>query len=631
MDNLFPDYENKKEKVNLIFQPLGRRGTVAPGQTILEAARELGIVISSICGGKQSCGKCRVKIEWGEISPPTDEEAKFIPFEDLVNGHRLACAAKIKSALLVTIPEETLANQLSIGKDLPKFSASINPSIKSYYVELTPPTLKDPLGDLERLQQKLDNDYGLKDLSIDFFTLQKISANLRQENWKATALISLNKEVINLFPGKKENFYGAALDLGTTSLAIYLGHLKNGQILAADSRLNPQVIFGEDVMSRIQYALEKGEAGSKVLAKKVRAGVNELIKEVARAAAIAPEEIAELVVVGNTAMHHLFLELDPQYLGVSPFTPTLHSSLYIKARELGLIINPAAYVYFLPIEAGFVGADNVAVLISQEPYRQEEITLIIDIGTNGEIILGNRKRLLSASCATGPAFEGAHIKFGMRAAPGAIAGFRFDAQKGTLQYRVIGSEKWAEDASPPEIKARGICGSGIIEIVAEMCKAGLIEKTGRIKKELPSIRQRLNAQGEFIIVRAGDTAFNKDITISIEDIRALQLAKGALYAGAKVLLKEFGVPRPDKVILGGSFGSIIDPEKALAIGLFPSCPLQKVQAVGNAAGLGACLALFDQKKRTEAEEIARRIEYVELTTHPDFAAEFIAALSFPDY
>ncbi len=276
-----------------------------------------------------------------------------------------------------------------------------------------------------------------------------------------------------------------------------------------------------------------------------------------------------------------------------------------------------------------MGADNVGVLISQEPYNLEEISLIIDVGTNGEILLGNKKRILSASCATGPAFEGAHIKFGMRAAPGAIERVCLDCQKGTVKYRVIGSEKWGEDGSPPAIKARGICGSGIIEAVAEMLKAGIIERNGRIRKDLPSLRHRFNAQGEFIIARAAETAFNKDITVSIEDIRAIQLAKGALYAGAKILMKILGVAKLDKVILAGGFGSIIDPGKAMAIGLFPPCDLPKVHAVGNAAGMGACLALFDQDKRAEAERIAKQIEYIALTTHPDFQEEFIQALSFP--
>ncbi len=623
--------KDKNQEVSIIFQPSGRRGTGLKGQTILEVAQELGVEISSICGGKQSCGKCRVKVEWGKVNPSalTEEERKFIAAEEEAAGYRLACAAKIESDSLIAVPGESSAIQPLILKNLINFSSKINPAVKNYYLELTTPTLPDPRSDLERLQESLKNLYGLKNLSIDYSALPNLSLNLRQGNWKVTALVSLNREILSILPGKIENYYGLALDIGTTSLAIYLGNLKNGQIIAVNSRLNPQVIFGEDVMSRIQYALEKGVEGVKSLTKKVREAVNELIKEMAKAVAISPEEIIDMAVVGNTAMHHLFLGLNPQYLGVAPFTPTLNNSLYIKARELGLIINPAANVYFLPIEAGFVGADNVGVLISQEPYLQEEISLIIDVGTNGEILLGNKKRILSAACATGPAFEGAHIKFGMRAAPGAIERVRIDSQNGTVKYLVIGSEKWVTDGSPPEIKARGICGSGIIEAIAEMRQAGIIERNGRIKKELPALRQRFNAQGEFIIARAEETAFNKDITISIDDIRAVQLAKGALYAGAKILMKVLGIEKPDRVILAGGFGSIIDPERAMAIGMFPSCALPHVRAVGNAAGIGACLALFDHDKRAEAERAAKQVEYVELTTHPDFQEEFIKALAFP--
>lgn len=623
--------KNKPEKVNIIFQPSGRRGLVPKGQSILEAAQELGVEITSVCGGKQSCGKCRVRVEWGGVSPATltEEERKFISPEEEATGYRLACAGKIRSDSLINIPWESSFAQPLICKDLPDFSRKLNPAVKSYFIELNPATLQDPLGDLERLQKALYSLYGLKNLSIDYSALPYLSANLRRENWKATALICLNREIVALWPGRKENYYGLAFDIGTTSLAIYLGNLKNGQIIAADSLMNPQVIFGEDIMSRIQYVLEKGEEGLKTLTQKVREGANQLIKKVAQAAAINPAEIMEMTVVGNTAMHHLFLGLNPQTLGVSPFTPTLNQSFYVKARELGLIINPAANIYFLPLEAGFVGADNVGVLIAQEPYRHEEISLIIDVGTNGEILLGNKKRVLSASCATGPAFEGAHIKFGMRAAPGAIERVRLNPKTRTLKYRVIGSEKWAEENSPPEIKARGICGSGIIEIIAEMIKTGIIDKSGRIKKDLPEVRQRLNAQGEFIIVRAEETAFHKDITISIDDIRAVQLAKAALYAGTKILLKVWGIEKPDRVILAGGFGSLIDPERAMILGMFPPCDLKNVQTAGNAAGIGACLALFDQGKRAEAEWAARKVEYIEITISPDFQEEFIKALSFP--
>jgi uncharacterized 2Fe-2S/4Fe-4S cluster protein (DUF4445 family) len=337
-----------------------------------------------------------------------------------------------------------------------------------------------------------------------------------------------------------------------------------------------------------------------------------------------------MTVVGNTVMHHIFLGIDPRHLGLSPFPPVVHRSLNRKARDLALKIHPAAYVHALPIEAGFVGADNVGVLIAEEPYRKDEMVLIIDVGTNGELILGNRKRLLSASCATGPAFEGAHIEFGMRAAPGAIERIRILPATRQVQYRVIGQEKWSHESTPGEIQARGICGSGILEGVAEMFRSGVVEKSGRINGNLPSPRLRKTDKGyEFVIAWAKETAIGRDITISSSDVRAVQLAKGALYSGAKIMMKILRLDRVDKVVLAGGFGSYIDPERAMILGMFPDCDLKNVIPVGNAAGDGARMALLNRDKRTEADRIAREVEYVELTIYPDFTMVFAEAMPFP--
>lgn len=617
------------EKINIIFQPSGRRGQIKKGQTILEAAQELGVEITSLCGGKQICGKCRIKVEWGSVSPFSAEEKKFISPKEAEEGIRLACVGKIGSDALITIPWPSPLQHTYTPKNFLNLAGQFNPAVQSFYVEIIPPTLKTSRSDWQSLQESLDQFHGLKNLTIDFWALKNLSGQLRQEEGKLTALVSLDREIVALQPGKKENYYGLALDIGTTTLALYLGHLKEGRIIAANSILNPQVIFGEDIMSRFHYVLERGDEGLKNLTRKLREGINELITTVAKSATISPTEIVEMVVVGNTAMHHLFLGLNPQYLSLAPFAPVIHQSLYLKARELGITINPGANVYILPIEAGFVGADNVGVLIAQEPYNQEEISLIIDVGTNGEILLGNKYKLLSASCATGPAFEGTHIKFGMRAAPGAIERVRLDPASGQVNFRVIGSEKWSQDCPPGEIKARGICGSGIIEAVAEMVKAEVIEKSGRFNRDRSVWSKRWNEKGEFIIARAEETAFNQDITICLEDIRAVQLAKGALYAGSKILMKIMEVEKPDKVILAGGFGSTINPERAMLLGMFPECDLRNVHPVGNAAGMGACLALFNREKRKEAEEMARRVKYIELSTHPEFQEEFIKALSFP--
>jgi len=338
-----------------------------------------------------------------------------------------------------------------------------------------------------------------------------------------------------------------------------------------------------------------------------------------------------MTMVGNTAMHHLFLSINPLHLGLSPFAPSIHHSVDVKARDLGLHLHPAANVHALPIEAGFVGADNVGVLIAETPYEKEEMALLIDVGTNGELVLGNNKRLLSCSCATGPALEGAHLQFGMRAAPGAIERVRIDSKTLQVRFKVIGLEKWSDECAPEEIQARGICGSGIIEAMAEMYRAGVLEKSGRFNPQLASPRIRKIEKGyEFILARKEETAIGKEITVSLADVRAVQMAKGALYAGAKVMMNTLRIKKIDKVVLAGAFGSMIDRERALILGMFPDCGLENVYSVGNAAGDGARLALLDWEKRAEADRISRAVEYIELTTDTNFTDEFVKALPFPD-
>jgi len=391
--------------------------------------------------------------------------------------------------------------------------------------------------------------------------------------------------------------------------------------------MNPQVAYGEDVMSRISYSV-KSEEGLRQLNQAIIKGLNQVAGRAAVKAGIKRSDIVDMTVVGNTCMHHIFLNIDPRYLGKTPFSPSVHHSLDIKARDLGIKISPGAYVHVLPIEAGFVGADNVGVLIAEEPYNQEETLLIIDIGTNGELILGNRNKLLSASCATGPAFEGAEIKHGMRAAPGAIERVKIDPKTKEVQFKIIGNERWSNGAK--NLKARGICGSGIFDIAAQMFLAGIIDKSGRFSNRLKTPRLRKSGKElEFVIAWAKETSIEGDIVVCQSDIRAIQLAKGAMYAGGRVLMNRLGVDSIDRVILAGAFGSYIDRESAAVIGLFPDCDLENVYAVGNAAGDGARIALLNVDKRKEADIMARRVEYVELTVEPDFNNIFTQALLFP--
>jgi len=611
----------------VIFLPSGKRGQVPEGKTVLEASRELGVGIESLCGGKKSCGKCKVRWIEGGLSPFTEGEDKFIAELEKAGGYRLACAARILGNVQIFVPEESRTQEQVIRKEASQISVDLKPAVIQRLVELSPPSLHDPLGDFDRLQKALSEKYHLSKLRMDYPALLRLSQALRQGDWKVTVTTWMDREIIDIKPGRTEGPYGIAIDVGTTTVAGYLCHLESGQLLATESMMNPQVVYGEDVMSRITYAVTHPD-GLEKIHRSVIDGLNHLIRTVAGRSALSLEDILELTLVGNTAMHHLLLKIDPQYLGTSPFTPAMHRSMDLKARDLGLEVHPSANVHVLPVEAGFVGADNVAVLIAEEPYRHDEMVLIIDIGTNGELVAGNRERLLSTSCATGPALEGAHIKFGMRAAPGAIERVSLDPQTLEVNFKTVGEKDWQLKAR--NASAIGICGSGIVDAVAELFRNGIIQPSGRFSEDVPSPRFRTSDEGrEFVIAWKDQTSIGKDITITQQDIRSVQLAKGALYTGAKLMIKKLGIEKLDQVILAGAFGTYINKEAAMILGMFPDCDLRNVRAVGNAAGDGARIALLNKDKRVEADEIAKRVEYVELTIEKDFQKEFIDALSLP--
>ncbi len=503
----------------------------------------------------------------------------------------------------------------------------MKPAISLHYLELSPPTLHDTLGDFDRLQEALSEKYHLRSLDIDYHALLRLPSSLREENWKATVAVWMGREIIDIWAEKVNKAYGLAVDIGTTTVAGYLCDLTSGEVIATESMMNPQVIYGEDVMSRITYAVSHPD-GLEELHRSMISGLNQLIQIITGRCSLSFDQILELVVVGNTVMHHLFLQIYPKFLGTSPFPTAIHQSIDVKARELGLKVHPSANVHILPVEAGFVGADNVGVLISEEPYNRDEMLLIIDIGTNGELVMGNRKKLVSASCATGPAFEGAHIKFGMRAAPGAIEKVKIDPGTLEVKFRVIGKEESNDEMKNPG--AMGICGSGIIDAIAELYSAGIIDKSGRFKSQISSPRLKMtNGEPEFVIAWRDETSIGKEITITQRDVRNVQLGKSALYAGAKLLMRRLGISKVDEVILTGAFGTYIDPQKAMILGMFPDCDLKNIHAVGNAAGDGAKMALLNRDKRTEADEIARKVEYIELTIEENFQREFIEAMPIP--
>jgi len=622
------DMREGMKKFQVIFQPSGGRGEVLEGKTILEASRELRVGIESLCGGMRDCGKCKVQLVEGTLSPFTDEEAKFITEKERVEGYRLGCAAQIEGDALVFVPEESRAGKQVVRKAATGRAIELNPAIHLYYLELSPPTLHDPDGDLDRLKEGLSESYHLSSLDIDYHALLKVPGVLRKADWKVTVAIWMEKEILDVKPGKVEDAYGLAIDIGTTTVAAYLCNLRNGELVATDSMMNPQMSYGEDVMSRITYTVTHPGDGLERMHGLIVDGLNQVIRDITVKCHLDPEDILELTFVGNTVMHHMLLKIDPQYLGLSPFPPVIRQSVKIKARDLGLKVHPSANVYVLPVEAGFVGADNVGVLIAEEPYRQDQMVLIIDIGTNGELVMGSRKILISSSCATGPALEGAYIKFGMRAAPGAIERVSINPETLEVDFKVVGEEHRRSESK--NVRARGICGSGIIDAIAEFYRNGIIDKSGRFNPNIQSSRLRTSdGKQEFIIAWQEETSIGKEITITQTDVRNVQLAKGALYAGAKLMMRRLGVDKLDKVILAGAFGSYIDKEKAMILGMFPDCDLRSVYAVGNAAGDGARIALLNRKKREEAEEIARKVEYMELTIEGDFQTEFIEALEFP--
>jgi uncharacterized 2Fe-2S/4Fe-4S cluster protein (DUF4445 family) len=631
-------------KCKVIFQPSGRRGEVDEGKTLIEAAQSLGVDIEAICGGKKVCGKCKVRIEEGyfekdnidssmnNLSEITDDEKKHIKPED-GPGIRLACTAELKGDVKVFVPERSRAGKQIVRKAAKELVIKLDPAVKKYSLELSPPTLHDmTTGDMERVLGFLDEKYGLKSLSFDYIVLKELQDVIRRGAWDITVSVWMDKEIVKVESGLVEGCYGIAVDIGTTTVVGYLCDMVTGAVVATESMMNPQVPYGEDVMSRITYAMTNPD-GLERMQRAIIDSLNELIEKASAELRINGSKgganIVDMTVVFNTAMHHIFLGLNPEYIGRSPFVPSVQHSLNIKARDIGININPASYIHVLPIEAGFVGADNVGVLIAEEPYNQDERVLIIDIGTNGELLLGNRDRICSTSCATGPAFEGAQIKFGMRAAPGAIEKVTIEPATKEPRYKVIGKTDWHTHLQ--KVNAKGICGSAIIDAVAEMFKAGIIDKSGRFVHGLdtPRVRKALDGKPEYVLAWAEETSIGTDITVTQADVRALQLAKGALYTGAKLMMKKMGIEKLDRVVLAGAFGSYIDKESALTLGMFPDCDIEKVYAVGNAAGDGARMALLNRGKRLEAEERARWVEFVEIAVDPGFEKEFMQAMHIP--
>jgi uncharacterized 2Fe-2S/4Fe-4S cluster protein (DUF4445 family) len=632
-----------KPKYLVIFQPSGSRGQVEEGTTLLESARSLGVELESTCGGTMRCSKCRVRIEEGfferfgidssmsHLSPMRDGEREFFKSRGIpLDGNfRQSCVTEVNGPVVVFVPEESRAVKQLIRKSARELNIEIKPAVKRYFVEMTKATLHEPMGDWERLCLVLKEKYGLENLTIDYPVLLRLQNANREGNWQLTVYVWQNREVIRVMPGFYDLSFGLAVDVGTTTVAGFLCDLDNGAVLATHSMMNPQTPYGDDVMARITYTMTHTDGLEKLHAT-ILEGLNTIVRTCCESAGYSPEDIVDTVLVGNTCMDHIFLNIYPKWVGVSPFIPAIHHSVDVKARDFGLGILPSAYVHVLPNEAGFVGSDNMACVIAEEPYKQDDMMLIIDIGTNGEIVLGSRQKLISSSVPTGPAFEGAQIRYGMRAAAGAIERVDIDPVTWNVRYKVIGQDEWSDELPPEEIKARGICGSAIVELGWELYRAGVVDESGRFSKETFSPRLRDNGgKPEFVLAWANETSVGRDITFNVDDVRALQLAKSAMYCAAKIMMRRLGITKLDKIVLAGAFGSFIDKVKAMGMGLFPDCELRNVYAVGNAAGDGARIALLNSDKREEANAIARTVEYVELTVEKDFEKQFMWAMHFP--
>ncbi|MGQ9788694.1 MAG: ASKHA domain-containing protein, partial [Candidatus Hadarchaeaceae archaeon] len=603
------------------------------GTTVLEAAKKVGITLESLCGGKGTCGKCRVIVKAGgaNLNKITEGEINLVKSgkfaQDLLDsGYRLACMTKVEKTttneqITITVPMESrLGAQKILVEGLEK-ELKFNPLIKKYFIELPQPTLSDPKPDLERILDTLKS-HNINVAETNYKILGELPEVLRKGNWKCTVTIWNESEIISIESGDtSKRKYGLAVDIGTTTVVGYLIDLNDGELMSVGSLLNPQIPFGEDVVTRITYCIQN-EGGLEKINQAIIDGLNKIIKDVCSNANIKSEEIYEVTIVGNTTMHHLFLKLNPKFLALSPFTPVLRKGIDVKAREIGLKTNPNANVHVLPLIAGFVGADTVGVILSTNIYKEPELTLATDIGTNGEIMLGNEDYIEVCSTAAGPAFEGAHLKHGMRGEPGAIEKINIKTDTLEVEYSTI-------DNLPP----KGICGSGIVDAVAQMFLAGVVLRNGNINPAIQSPRIRRNQNMlEFVLAWEKDTERGVgDIVITQRDIREIQLAKAALYSGAKILMKRRQIEEKDieRVYLAGAFGTYIDKLSAKVIGLYPDIPLSKVKSVGNAAGMGAKQALTSREKRKEAEAIARNTHYLELTIAPEFNDEFISAMYLP--
>ena len=632
----------------VIFTPSGRRGRVSRGTRVLDAARALGVDLDSVCGRRGVCSRCQVAPVPGAhpkhgitvaddaLSPVNAVERRYDDVRGLKPGRRLGCQAEILSDVVLDVPPESQVHRQVVRKRAEVREITLDPAVRLHYVEVAQPDMHAPSGDAERLIAALEAEMGLAGLALDFALLPALQKTLRDGRWAVTAAIHLDgpPTIIGLWPGYQARAFGVAVDLGSTTIAGHLVDLATGEVVAASGLMNPQIRYGEDVMSRVSHAMMSPGGGAELTAA-VRDGLTGLFAALAEEAAIALSEILEVTFVMNPVMHHLLLGLDPYELGQAPFALATGSAQRLRAADLGLGLAPATRLYVLPLIAGHVGADAAAVALSEAPHRSDELVLVVDVGTNAEILLGDRSGVLACSSPTGPAFEGAQISAGQRAAPGAIERVEIDPATKRARFSVIGVAPWSDDpgfeAAVATTGLTGICGSGIIEVVAEMRLSGIVDAKGLIGTAEETGCPDIVADGrtQAFVLWPG-SATTPRLTVTNNDVREIQMAKAALYAGARLLMDKRGVDAVDRVVLAGAFGAHISPRHALVLGMIPDVPLDKVVSAGNAAGTGARIALLNLAARAEIEAEVKRIEKIETAMEPRFQEHFVAATALPN-
>ncbi len=634
--------EQDDKQVKIVFTPSGRQGQVAAGTTVLQAARSLGVDIDSVCGGRAMCGRCQIIVGEGDfakhgiqssaasVSERSKVEDRYAEKRGMDAGRRLSCQSILLEDAVIDVPASSQVHAQVVRKEADTRAIEVDAITRLCFITVREPDMHEPSGDLRRIAEALQDQWPDRlsgDISADLHVLQTLQPVLRKGKWEVTVALRDGHRIIGIWPGLKDQIVGAAIDIGSTTMSAHLCDMNSGEVLASSGAMNPQIRFGEDLMSRVSYGF-MNEGGAAEMTASVREGLQQLLSGAAEQAGITVEDIIEVVLVGNPVMHHLVLGIDPIELGGAPFALSMDESFDALASDLDLDIHPGARVYVLPCIAGHVGADAAAVALAERPDHNAGMTLVVDVGTNAEIICGNKDRLLAASSPTGPAFEGAQISSGQRAAPGAIERIRVNPETLEPRFRVIGVDLWSDedgfDAAIAQTGITGICGSGIIEILSEMYLAGIITEDGVIDGAKAAISPRIIEDGRTFSYRVSDT-----VVITQNDIRAIQLAKAALYAGFRLLMDKLDIDHVDDVVLAGAFGTHIEPKYAMVLGMIPDCALDHVRSAGNSAGTGARICLLNKGQRRQVEQIVRNIEKIETAVEPSFQEHFVKAMAIP--